>query len=201
MTNNESKRFPLQILHGMGFLTIVSTTSFLTIVIVEHCFDSLWNRTISIWVRHQQDLHHILKKVPDYKFAKHGLEQFQFYNIVSCLLRWFVSTIERELKSCRRGVLYPSISVMPNEYNSGEFPLLYWIVLPFYGIHMICQVYSGFAWNFTEQFEGVAELSLSPGWCRTSCLFDLPTNECKSCNVVLYQNLFSLESSARNDLF
>ena len=133
----------------------------------------------------------LLKKVPDYKFAKHAWPRaVSVLNIVSCLLRWVVSTIERELKSCRRGVLYPSISVMPNEYNSGEFPLLYWLVLPFCGIHMICQVNSGLAWNFTEQFESVAELSLSPGWCRTNCLFYLPTNECKSCNVVLYQNWF-----------
>ena len=83
-------------------------------------------------------LHHILRlKVAGYPLAKHSLEQFQFHNIVTCLLRWIVSTIERE-KSGKRAVLYPNILVMPFEHSSREFPLLFWLVLPFCETHMIC---------------------------------------------------------------
>lgn len=111
------------------------------------------NRKISIWVRHQQDLASHFKTESGWLLiSKTYPRQFQFYNIVTCLLRWLVSTIERE-KSGKRAVLYPNILVMPFEHSSGEFPLLFWLVLPFCETHMICQVYSGFAWNFTEWFE------------------------------------------------
>ena len=125
-----------------------------------------------------------------YPLAKHGLEQFQFHNIVSCLLRWVVSTIERG-KSDKRAVLYPSIIVMPLEHSSGEFPLLFWLVLPF--VKLIW-----FSRSILDSLEispnGLRALrsfkSLSPGWYGTSCLFDSPTNKSKSRDIVLYLHWF-----------
>ena len=45
--------------------------------------------------------------------------------------------------------------MIPFEHSGEEFPLLFWLVLPFCETHMIFQVYSGSARNFTERFESV----------------------------------------------